>query len=170
MNDAYPLQNPWGNAGFQPWIYFRYAEILLNYAEAANEAYGPDAVPAGSTMSARQAINMVRARPGVNMPELAVGLTQEQMRDAVRYERRVELAFEEHRFYDVRRWKIANVTENKPAGGVIITKTASGFTYTPKVALDGRKFETKHYWLPIPRAEILASGSNNLEQNPGYNK
>jgi hypothetical protein len=171
MNDAYPLQNPWGNAGFQPWIYFRYAEILLNYAEAANEAYGPDAVPAGSTMSARQAINMVRARPGVNMPELAVGLTQSQMQDAVRYERRVELAFEEHRFYDVRRWKIANVTENKPAGGVIITKTASGFTYTPKVALDGRKFDpAKHYWLPIPRAEILASGSNKMEQNPGYNK
>lgn len=167
MNDAYPLQNPWGNAGFQPWIYFRYAEILLNYAEAANEAYGPDAVPSGSTMSARQAINMVRARPGVNMPELAVGLTQTQMRDAVRYERRVELAFEEHRFYDVRRWKIAEVTENKPAGGMIITKTATGFTYTPKVALDGRKFETKHYWLPIPRAEILASGGK-LQQNPGY--
>ena len=169
MNKAYPLQNPWGNAGFQPWIYFRYAEILLNYAEAANEAYGPDAVPAGSTMSARQAINMVRARSGVNMPALAVGLTQSQMRDAVRYERRVELAFEEHRYYDVRRWKIADVTENKPAGGMIITKTASGFTYTPKVALDGRKFETKHYWLPIPRAEILASGGK-LDQNFGYNK
>ncbi|MDQ0966581.1 hypothetical protein QFZ20_001984 [Flavobacterium sp. W4I14] len=169
MNNAYPLQNPWGNAGFQPWIYFRYAEILLNYAEAANEAYGPDAVPAGATMSARQAINMVRARSGVNMPALAVGLTQSQMRDAVRYERRVELAFEEHRFYDVRRWKIADVTENKPAGGMIITKTASGFTYTPKVALDGRKFETKHYWLPIPRAEILASGGK-LDQNFGYNK
>lgn len=167
MNDAYPLQNPWGNAGFQPWIYFRYAEILLNYAEAANEAYGPDAVPAGSTMSARQAINMVRARPDVNMPALAVGLTQTQMRDAVRYERRVELAFEEHRFYDVRRWKIADVTENKPAGGIIITKTGTTFTYTPKVALDGRKFETKHYWLPIPRAEILASGGK-LQQNPGY--
>ncbi len=168
MNDAYPLQNPWGNAGFQPWIYFRYAEILLNFAEAANEAYGPDVIPSGSTLSARTAINLVRARPSVNMPALAVGLSQSQMRDAVRYERRVELAFEEHRFYDVRRWKIADVTENKPAGGVIITKDASGnFVYTSKVALDGRSFATKHYWLPIPRSEIQASGGQ-LQQNAGY--
>lgn len=168
MNDAYPLQNPWGNAGFQPWIYFRYAEILLNFAEAANEAYGPDVVPSGSTLSARTAINLIRSRPSVNMPALAAGLSQSQMRDAVRYERRVELAFEEHRFYDVRRWKIADVTENKPAGGVIITKNANGsFVYTPKVALDGRSFATKHYWLPIPRAEIQASGGQ-LQQNPGY--
>ncbi|GAA3968265.1 RagB/SusD family nutrient uptake outer membrane protein [Mucilaginibacter dorajii] len=168
MDDAYPLQNPWGNAGFHPWIYFRYAEILLNFAEAANEAYGADVVPAGSTMSARQAINMIRARPGVNMPALASGLNQSQMRDAVRYERRVELAFEEHRFYDVRRWKIADVTENKPAAGVIITKNADGtFSYTPKVALDGRSFATKHYWLPIPRSEIQASNGQ-LQQNAGY--
>jgi hypothetical protein len=169
MNDAYPLQNPWGNAGFQPWIYFRYAEILLNFAEAANEAYGPDVVPSGSSLSARTAINLIRSRPSVNMPALAGGLSQSQMRDAVRYERRVELAFEEHRFYDVRRWQIANVTENKPAAGVIITKNANGtFSYTPKVALDGRKFDpAKHYWLPIPRAEIQASG-NQLQQNPGY--
>lgn len=167
MNNSYPLQNPWGNAGFQPWIYFRYAEILLNYAEAANEAYGPDIVAPGASMTARQAVNMVRARVGVNMPALAAGLTQSQMRDAVRYERRVELAFEEHRYYDVRRWKIADVTENKPAGGIIVTKTGTGFTYTSKVALDGRKFETKHYWLPIPRAEILASGGK-LGQNTGY--
>ena len=168
MNDAYPLQNPWGNAGFQPWIYFRYAEILLNFAEAANEAYGPDVIPSGSTLSARTAINLIRSRPSVNMPALASGMSQSQMRDAVRYERRVELAFEEHRFYDVRRWKIADVTENKPAGGVIITKNADGsFAYTPKVALDGRSFATKHYWLPIPRAEIQASGGQ-LQQNPGY--
>ena len=168
MNDAYPLQNPWGNAGFQPWIYFRYAEILLNFAEAANEAYGPDAVPSGSTLSARAAINQIRSRPGINMPALATGLSQSQMRDAVRYERRVELAFEEHRFYDVRRWKIADVTENKPAGGVIITKNANGsFSYVPKVALDGRAFATKHYWVPIPRTEIQASGGQ-LQQNAGY--
>lgn len=168
MDDAYPLENPWGNAGFHPWIYFRYAEILLNFAEAANEAYGPDAVPAGSTLSARAAINLIRSRPGINMPNLAAGMSQAQMRDAIRYERRVELAFEEHRFYDVRRWKIADVTDNKPAGGVIITKAADGsFIYTPKVALDGRSFSTKHYWLPIPRTEIQASGGQ-LAQNPFY--
>lgn len=167
MNDAYPLQNPWGNAGFQPWIYFRYAEILLNFAEASNEAYGPDAVPAGASFSARQAINMIRARTGVNMPAvIAVG--KDDMRIAIRHERQIELAFEEHRFYDVRRWKIAEVTENLPCRGVIITKNADGsFSFASKIALDGRKFEPKHYWLPIPRAEILASG-NKLDQNPLY--
>jgi hypothetical protein len=168
MNDAYPLQNPWGNAGFQPWIYIRYAEVLLNYAEAANEAGGPDAVPAGGTMSARQAVNMVRSRPGVNMPAVPLAINQTDMRTAIRYERQVELAFEEHRYYDVRRWKIADVTENQPARGVIITKNTDGtFSFASKIALDGRKFETKHYWLPIPRAQIQAS-NNQLEQNPGY--
>jgi hypothetical protein len=167
MNDAYPLQNPWGNAGFQPWYYIRYAEVLLNFAEAANEAYGADVVPSGSTLSARTAVNLVRQRAGVNMPALAAGLSQTQMRDAIRYERRVELAFEEHRFYDVRRWKIAEITENKPAGGITVTKTGSTFSYATKVALDGRKFETKHYWLPIPRAEIQAS-NNKIPQNSGY--
>lgn len=167
MNDAYPLQNPWGNAGFQPWIYFRYAEILLNFAEASNEAYGPDIVPSGSSMSARQAINMIRSRAGVNMPAV-VALGKDDMRAAIRHERQIELAFEEHRFYDVRRWKIAEVTENLPCRGVIITKNADGsFSFTDKIALDGRKFEPKHYWLPIPRTEILASG-NKLEQNPFY--
>ncbi|WP_205509617.1 RagB/SusD family nutrient uptake outer membrane protein [Longitalea arenae] len=167
MNDAYPLQNPWGNAGFQPWYYIRYAEVLLNFAEAANEAYGADVVPPGSTLSARTALNLVRQRAGVNMPALPAGLSQTQMRDAIRYERRVELAFEEHRFYDVRRWKIAEITENKPAGGITITKNGSTLSYAPKVALDGRKFETKHYWLPIPRAEIQAS-NNKIQQNSGY--
>ena len=141
MNDAYPLQNPWGNAGFQPWIYIRYAEVLLNYAEAANEAYGPDAVPAGATYSARAALNLVRARSSVNMPAIAAGASQAQLREAIRYERRVELAFEEHRFYDVRRWKIADVTENKPALGITITRSGGNFTYASKVALDGRRFE-----------------------------
>ena len=167
MNDAFPIDNPWDVAGLQPWIYMRYAEVLLNFAEASNEAYGPDAVPAGASMSARQAVNMVRARPDVNMPALASGLSQAQMRDAVRYERRVELAFEEHRYYDVRRWQIAPQVESKPAAGIIVTKTGSALTYAPKVALDGKTFQNKQYWLPIPRAEILSSGGK-LEQNPGY--
>lgn len=165
MNDAYPLQNPWGNAGFQPWYYFRYGEILLNFAEASNETSGPDVVPSGSTLSARTALNLIRARAG--MPDIAAGLSQSAMRDAIRYERRVELAFEEHRFYDVRRWKIADVTENKPAYGISITKSGSTLTFAQKVALDGRAFQTKHYWLPIPRAEIQAS-NNKIQQNDGY--
>lgn len=167
MNDAYPLQNPWGNAGFQPWIYIRYAEVLLNYAEAANEASGPDVVPSGATLTARQAVNLVRARASVGMPAITAGVSQAQLRELIRSERRVELAFEEHRFYDVRRWKIADVTENKPANGITITKNGTTLTYATKVALDGRKFLVQHYWLPIPRAEIQAS-NNKLKQNDNY--
>ncbi|MEI6950778.1 RagB/SusD family nutrient uptake outer membrane protein [Paraflavisolibacter sp. H34] len=160
MDDTNPIDNPWEVAGRQPWFYIRYAEILLNYAEAQNEAVGPDA-------TVYAAINSIRRRPSVNMPDVPVGLSQAQMREVIRNERRVELAFEEHRFYDVRRWKIAEVTENVPAYGINITKTGNTFTYARKVALEGRSFAPKHYWLPIPRAEIQASG-NKLPQNKDY--
>jgi hypothetical protein len=160
MNDNLPIDNPWDVAGTQTWIYFRYAEILLNYAEAQNEAAGPDA-------SVYAAVNAIRQRTGVAMPALPAGLTQAQMRERIRNERRVELAFEEHRFYDVRRWKIAGTTENTPAYGVEVGKSGSTFTYTRKEALTGRTFADKQYWLPIPRTEIQAS-NNQLEQNPGY--
>lgn len=160
MNDNLPIDNPWDVAGTQTWIYFRYAEILLNYAEAQNEAAGPDA-------SVYAAVNAIRQRTGVGMPALPAGLTQAQMRERIRNERRIELAFEEHRFYDVRRWKIAATTESKPAYGIEIGKSGSTFTYTRKEALTGRSFAEKQYWLPIPRTEIQAS-NNQLEQNPGY--
>jgi len=161
MNDAFPIDNPWNVAGLQPWIYFRYAEVLLNYAEAQNEAVGPDA-------TVYSALHQIRQRAG--MPDIAPGLSQTDMRTAIRRERQVELAFEEHRFYDVRRWKIANVTENVPAYGVDVAASAaspSGYSYARKVALSGRLFLTQHYWLPIPRAEIQAS-NNQLQQNPNY--
>jgi hypothetical protein len=95
MNDSYPIDNPWSVAGGQPWIYMRYAEVLLNYAEAQNEASGPDA-------TVYAAVNSIRARASVNMPPLSGGLSQDDMRKAIQNERQIELAFEEHRFYDVR--------------------------------------------------------------------
>ncbi|MBO9729429.1 MAG: RagB/SusD family nutrient uptake outer membrane protein [Chitinophaga sp.] len=161
MDDKNPIDNPWDVAGLQPWIYLRYAEVLLNYAEAQNEVAGPDA-------SVYAAVNQIRQRNSVKQPALAPGLSQADMRTAIQRERQVELAFEEHRFYDVRRWKIANVTENVPAYGMDAAATAPGvYTYTRKVALAGRLFADKNYWLPIPRADILASNKK-LDQNPGY--
>ena len=74
---------------------FRYAEILLNAAEAVNEAEGPDA--------AYKYVNEVRARSG--MPAYG-GMTKEKLRERIRNERRIELCFEDHRFFDIRRWKI----------------------------------------------------------------
>lgn len=158
MDDKNPIDNPWNVAGLQPWIYFRYAEILLDYAEAQNMAAGPDA-------TVYDAIWQIRKRAG--MPALPAGLSQSQMIDAIRRERQVELAFEEHRFYDVRRWKIADITENAPAYGVDVTKSGNAYTYTRKVALSGRLFAAKNYFLPIPRTEIQASNSQ-LQQTTGY--
>lgn len=148
------------------WILFRYGEILLNYAEAMNEAYGPE-LTNGYTMTAKAAVDKVRQRPGVDMPILPPGLSKEEMRTRIRHERRVELAFEEHRFFDVRRWKIAQQTENLPLMAMQVTKTPEGtFKYLVRKA-EERSFTPKMYRYPIPESEVLKSNGN-LDQNPGW--
>jgi starch-binding outer membrane protein, SusD/RagB family len=150
--------NDWPEMGTSSWRYFRYAEVLLNFAEAQNEATGPNS-------DIYDAVNQVRARAG--MPDLPGSLTQDQMRDRIRNERRVELAYEEHRYFDVRRWLIAEVVENESAQGISITNDDGDLTFTPKQALTGKTFEPQHYWFPIPMDEINASNGQ-LEQNPFY--
>jgi starch-binding outer membrane protein, SusD/RagB family len=150
----------WPNMGTSTWRYFRYAEILLNYAEAQNEAAGPD-------QSVYDAVNEVRNRAA--MPPLPMGLSQDEMRTRVRNERRVELAYEEHRYFDVRRWKIAEVVENRSAQGISITKDGAGnLIFSRKEALGGKTFGQQHYWFPIPIEEINASNGR-IQQNPLYN-
>jgi starch-binding outer membrane protein, SusD/RagB family len=150
----------WNNMGTATWRYFRYAEILLNYAESQNEAVGPE-------QSVYDAVNAVRRRAG--MPDLPGGLSKEQMRERIRNERRIELAYEEHRYFDVRRWLIAEQVEDQPAFGISIRKNSNGtFTYTVKEALGGKNFEKQHYWFPIPMEEINATNSA-IQQNPLYN-
>lgn len=151
------------------WVLMRYAEVLLNFAEAMNEAFGPEAKPSlnglPATRSAREAINLVRARAG--QPAIAAGISQADLKEKIRNERRVELAFEEHRFFDVRRWKIAEQTEATPLIGMRATPvTTGGFTYE-KFQVEQRAFLPKMYYYPIPFAEI--SKSNGLIiQNPGW--
>ena len=82
---------------------FRYAEILLNYAEAMNEAYGPDDNN-GYTLTAREALQIVRDRASMLLPEVTAE-NKDDFREAVRHERRIELAFEDHRYWDLLRWK-----------------------------------------------------------------
>lgn len=142
------------------FIFFRYGEILLNYAEAQNEAVGPD-------FTVYNAINLIRRRAG--MPDLPIGLTQDKMRDRVRNERAIELAFEDHRFYDVIRWKKGKEIIAKPVYGMNVTKNSNGtFTYTPIVLSDyyQRVFEDYMHLYPIPRTEIQKS--KKLIQNPGW--
>ncbi|KHJ39496.1 SusD family protein [Pedobacter glucosidilyticus] len=157
------------------WVLMRYEEVLLNFAEAVNEAYGPDVVPPASngfstTLTARAAVNLIRARPGVAMPAIPAGLSKEQMRERIRNERRVELAFEEHRFFDVRRWKIAEVTENQPLRGMrVLPNGLGGFTYQV-FEVEPRSFDAtnnKMYLYPIPFQEI-AKSNGKLTQNQGW--
>jgi hypothetical protein len=140
----------------RPWVLFRYADILLMYAEALNEAVG-----AGSEVY--NAVNAVRTRAG--MPVLPAGLSQADMRARIKNERRVELCFEEQRFYDVRRWKEGETYFNAPVYGMKITKAGTALTYTPFL-IENRIFAPKNYFYPIPQAEI--DKANNLEQNTDY--
>lgn len=141
------------------WVFFRYAEILLNYAEAMFEV--------GEEDTARQYLNMVRSRPGINMPNVPTTETGDALRARIHNERRVELAFEEHRFFDIRRWKIAEQTEKEPIKAMRIIKNADNTKAYTTYILRDRDFQPQHYWLPISRDEIDKS-LNCLEQNPGY--
>jgi hypothetical protein len=101
------------------------------------------------------------------MPNLPTGLSQDEMRERIRNERRIELAYEEHRYFDVRRWLIAEDVENEPAQGISIAKNGPTLTYQIKEALGGKNFQPEHYWFPIPMEEINASNGA-IEQNPFY--
>lgn len=143
------------------WVLFRYGEVLLNYAESMNEAYGPeDASTLG--MTALQAVNLIRTR--AKMPLFPAGLTKDQFRLKLQNERRIELAFEGQRFWDIRRWKIGNNTKN--IYGMDISKNTDGtFNYTKKL-VESRIFEDKMNLYPIPLSEIYKN--NKLKQNTGW--
>ena len=157
------------NSKPKAWVLMRYAEVLLNFAEAMNEAYGPDAKPTVNntpfTRSAREAVNLVRTR--ATMPALPAGLSQSEMRERIRNERRVELCFEEHRFFDVRRWKIAEQTERAPLLGMRVTKNANNTYSYSEFTVEQRVFDPKMYLYPIPYEEIAKMGGN-LVQNTGW--
>ena len=140
-----------------PWIFFRLAEFYLNYAEIMYEL--------GNEEQAREYVNKVRARQSVNMPPVTA--SGEKLRDKIRNERRVELAFEGHRFFDVRRWCIADETENRDLLAMNIQKQADGTKTYEVTMLLKRSFLEQHKLVPIPRTEIDKS-EGSLVQNPGY--
>ena len=146
------------------WILFRYAEILLNYAEAMAEAYGPDQVVSPFTMTAREAVNLVRSRKNVKMPDFPTGMSKADFLARLRNERRVELAFEGHRFWDLRRWKALD--EMKDIYKVNIEKQADGSLTFTKEKLSTYDITDKMYFYPISNAERYKN--TNLKQNPGW--
>ena len=147
------------------WVVFRYGEILLNYAEAVNEAYGPSVTPAGFPMSALDALQAVRNRASMSLPAVTAG-TVDSFREAVKHERRIELAFEDHRYWDLVRWMDAVTVLNRPVRGVRITRSGSIWHYET-VDVAPRTFHAHNSYLPILRSEIQNAGGT-LQQNPNY--
>lgn len=136
-----------GQAEINP-IVIRYAEVLLTLAEAENELNGPTAIAYG-------AINEVRARVSVGMPEVTPGLSKEEFREVIRLERRVEFAGEGLYYKDIIRWRTAEIVMNEDGldgGGNTIERRS----FNPE----------RDYLWPIPDREVLLNP--NLEQNPGY--
>lgn len=147
------------NPGTSNYIFYRFAEVLLNYAEAQNEAAGPDA-------SVYAAVDSVRHRAG--LPGLPAGLSKDQMRTNLHRERRIELALEDKRWYDIRRWDITTKGEavlTHPQYGMKITTESGKLVYT-KVAIFSSTFSEYMNWLPIPQAAV--EQNKKLEPNPGY--
>jgi len=152
-----------GSGSDQNWLELRYAEVLLNYAEAQNEVLvAPD-------QSVYEAVERVRQRAGLDPYHLPQGLSKVEMRERIRHERYIELAFEQKRYWDLRRWKIAEEKLNgKTFHAMYITRLgedsysyeAKPYSQTPYV------FQEKMYFMPIPQREM--EKNPNLDQNPGW--
>ena len=156
----------------------RYADILLMYAEAANEYHGPDFE---ETLGEQQLgcypiLKLIRKRAGIEpgadgMYGLKKNMTQKQMRQAIQEERRLEFAFEGHRFFDVRRWMIADKDgegrQNGYAHGMNVRGTINDTEeFNRVVETEKIVFNRKMYLQPIPDHEMRKT--QNLVQNPGW--
>ncbi|MDP4271268.1 MAG: RagB/SusD family nutrient uptake outer membrane protein [Bacteroidota bacterium] len=139
------------------WVHFRYAEILLNYAEALAEI--------GNISAAYDALKLIRDRAGLATPSALKSLSKDDFLERVRNERRVELCFEGHRFWDVRRWKQGETYFNAPIHGMKITKNGTTFTYEV-FKVEDRVFDSKMYAMPLPYDEMQKSKL--LKQNSGW--
>lgn len=148
------------NIDRRPVILYRLANVFMDYAEALNEANpgDPDIL---------KYLNLIRERAGVPLygsADLPVPAGQTEMSAALRKERRVELAFENVRFFDTRRWKIAETTDNGPVYGLDINKNLPDFLQV--VTFESRVFNKRHYLFPIPSNDVNVD--ENLVQNPGW--
>ena len=150
-----------GRTSVHTWVLIRLAEVYLNYIEALNEYQ-----PAHSDIKIYY--NKIRQREGIKMPELPDGLDQDAVRQKIRHERGIELAFEDHRLWDARRWMIAADNEkgkgvlNIPLRGLEILNRGGVPSYTP-IEIEKRNFEPKMYLYPIPQGDLDIAG---WSQNP----
>lgn len=165
--DLSPVEKP----AIHCWVLFRYAEILLNYAEAMNNAYGPELTgdqegEVKLDITALNALNIVRERymPAILSSDVP---DRKSFQEVLEREKRVEFAFENQRFWDLRRWKNGSEVGNG-IDGVRITFDANGNKVYTRVKVENRTWDDKMYFYPIPMSELLKN--NNLyPQNPGWN-
>lgn len=154
--DTYPRQS---RSVKRPLVLSRLGEIYLNYAEALNEVQpgNPDIL---------KYVNAIRERAGI--PGLPAGLSQSDMRMRIRQERRIELAFECHRYFDTRRWKVALQTDAGPFYGMNVDAGTSlqDQSFYKRTVFETRVFAQKHYFFPIPQFDI--DRNKKLVQNPGW--
>ena len=146
------------------WVMFRYAEILLNFAEAENEYLS------SPSQDVYDAIIALRKRAGIeagndNLYGLRDDMSQADMRKVIQNERRIELAFEEHRYWDIRRWRLAEMIYAQPVKGMFITTSLTGTTYIPQDVLTV-DWDNKRYLYPSPYSEVIKN--KNMVQNPNW--
>ena len=152
-----------GAAYMHHWVLYRYAETLLSYAEAMVNAFGSGSYTDGEfTVSALDALNEVRAN--ASMPDVQDG-SREELLEKIRNEWRVEFAFEDHRFWDVRRWKIAGETQTNIYGVQVVRNGNDSKSYYRRI-VENRTWRDAMYLYPIPQAELFKN--TNLVQNAGW--
>jgi hypothetical protein len=151
-----------GAAANRNWPLIRLAELYLNYAEALTEANTT------TQAAAFAAVNTVRARVGVAMPAIANTISKDSLVKRIRNERGVELAFEEHRNFDARRWRTAakDFSGNMWGFRVLYDDATKKYSF-PRYAFQVRKYLPHWDLYPIPQTEIDKS-KGKLVQNPGY--
>lgn len=147
-----------------PWVMMRYAEILLNYAEAMNEYAGPQAE------GVKESIIMLRKRAGIEAGDdglygIPANVSKEEMRELIYNERRVEMAFEEQRYFDIRRWRLAEKVFESPVKGLVITNRDGMLNYAEDNLLNVQ-WDNRRYFYPIPYSEVLKN--TNMIQNPQW--
>ncbi len=166
LTDGLNLVN--GGTASNQWVAYRYGEILLDFAEAMNEAYGPDNNTLGYKYTARQALMLVRNRASASLPSVAAAVSVSAFRTVLKHERKIELAFEDHRYWDLLRWQDAATVLNQPIMGVQPKLVSAGvWNYTP-ITVATRTFNAPtNYYYPFSHADIVNS-KGTLTQNPGY--
>ena len=136
----------------------RYTELFLIYAEAANEAWGPDTAAPGVSYTARDVVSAIRTRAGINDQYLSTITSKENMRELIRNERRLELCFEGHRFWDMRRW------------GLALDETAKGIStengINSEIDVEARAYKEYMQYGPVPFNEVLRN--DNMLQNKDW--